>query len=149
MYIHDLNPILIKFGFFEIRWYSLAYIFGILLGWWFAKKIIDYKNQNKTITFNSKIFDDLISYIIISLIIGGRLGYVIFYNLSYYLNNPFDVIKIWQGGMSFHGSLIGIVLGTYLFSKKVKINSFFFLDLIACVAPVSYTHLTLPRTPYV
>ena len=61
MYIHDLNPILIKFGFFEIRWYSLAYIFGILLGWWFAKKIIDYKNQNKTITFNSKIFDDLIS----------------------------------------------------------------------------------------
>jgi phosphatidylglycerol:prolipoprotein diacylglycerol transferase len=136
MYIHDLNPILIKFGFFEIRWYSLAYIFGILLGWWFAKRIIDYKNQNKTITFNSKIFDDLISYIIISLIIGGRLGYVIFYNLSYYLNNPFDVIKIWQGGMSFHGSLIGIVLGTYLFSKKVKINSFFFLDLIACVAPI-------------
>ena len=70
------------------------------------------------------------------MIIGGRFGYIIFYNLSYYLNNPFDTLKIWQGGMSFHGALIGIILGTYLFSKKVKINFFDFLDLIACVAPI-------------
>ncbi len=136
MYIHDLNPVLINFGFFEVRWYSLAYIFGILVGWWLAKRIIDFKIQNKIIDFDSKIFDDLISYIIISMIIGGRFGYIIFYNLSYYLNNPFDTLKIWQGGMSFHGALIGIILGTYLFSKKVKINYFFFLDLIACVAPI-------------
>jgi len=136
MYIHDLNPVLINFGFFEIRWYSLAYIFGILIGWWFAKKIIDFKVRNKIINFGSKIFDDLISYIIISMIIGGRFGYVIFYNFSYYLSNPFDILKIWQGGMSFHGALIGIILGTYFFSKKVKVNSFFFLDLIACVAPI-------------
>ena len=136
MYIHDLNPVLINFGFFEVRWYSLAYIFGILVGWWLAKRIIDFKIQNKIIDFDSKIFDDLISYIIISMIIGGRFGYIIFYNLSYYLNNPFDTLKIWQGGMSFHGALIGIILGTYLFSKKVKVNYFFFLDLIACVAPI-------------
>ena len=136
MYIHDLNPILINFGSFEVRWYSLAYIFGILVGWWLAKRIIDFKIQNKIIAFDSKIFDDLISYIIISMIIGGRFGYIIFYNLSYYLNNPFDTLKIWQGGMSFHGALIGIILGTYLFSKKVKVNYFFFLDLIACVAPI-------------
>ena len=136
MYIHDLNSVFINFGFFEVRWYSLAYIFGILIGWWLAKKIIDFKVQNKIIDFDNKIFDDLISYIIISMIIGGRFGYIIFYNLSYYLNNPFDILKIWQGGMSFHGALIGIILGTYLFSKKVKVNSFFFLDLIACVAPI-------------
>ena len=136
MYIHDLNPVLINFSFFEVRWYSLAYIFGILIGWWIAKKIINFKIQNKTIKIESGIFDDLISYIIISIIIGGRIGYVIFYNLSYYLNNPFDIFKIWQGGMSFHGALIGIMLGTYLFSKKVKVNSFFFLDLISCVAPI-------------
>jgi len=128
MYIHDLNPILINFGFFEIRWYSLAYIFGILIGWWVAKKIIDFKVQNKIIVLDNKIFDDLIGYIIISMIIGGRLGYIIFYNSSYYLNNPFDVFKIWQGGMSFHGALIGIILGTYIFSNKVKVNSFIFLD---------------------
>ena len=93
MYIHDLNPVLINFGIFEIRWYSLAYIFGILIGWSVAKKIIDFKIKNKIVKFNSKIFDDLISYIVISIIIGGRLGYVIFYNLSYYLNNPFDILN--------------------------------------------------------
>ena len=136
MYIHDLDPVLINFGFFEIRWYSLAYIFGILIGWWVAKKIINFKIKNKIVNFDIKIFDDIISYIIISIMIGGRLGYIIFYNLSYYLNNPLDVFKIWQGGMSFHGALIGIILGTYIFSKKTKINSFFFLDLIACVAPI-------------
>ena len=136
MYIHDLNPVLINFGFFEIRWYSLAYISGILIGWWIAKKIIVFKINNKAIEFNIKKFDDLISYIIFSIIIGGRLGYIIFYNFSYYFNNPLDVFKIWQGGMSFHGALIGVILGTYLFSKKIKINLFFFLDIIASVAPI-------------
>ena len=136
MYIHDLNPVLINLGFFEIRWYSLAYIFGILLGWWIAKKIIVFKVKNKTVIFNVQIFDDLISYIIISIILGGRFGYIIFYNSSYYFNNPLDIFKIWQGGMSFHGALIGVILGTYLFAKKVKVNSFFFLDIIACVAPI-------------
>ena len=136
MYIHDLNPILISFGLFEIRWYSLAYIFGIIIGWWIAKRIIEFKIKNGAIRLESKIFDDLISYIIISIVIGGRLGYVIFYNLSYYLNNPFDVLKVWQGGMSFHGALVGIIIGTYLFSNKEKVNSFFFLDIIASVAPI-------------
>ena len=136
MYIHDLNPVLISFGFIEIRWYSLAYILGILIGGWAAKNIINFKIQNKIVKFDVKIFDDLITYIIISIIVGGRLGYVIFYNFSYYLSNPLDVLKIWQGGMSFHGALIGIILGTYLFSRKVKINSFFFLDIIASVAPI-------------
>jgi phosphatidylglycerol:prolipoprotein diacylglycerol transferase len=136
MYIHNLNPVLINFGFFEIRWYSLAYILGILIGWWVAKKIILSKIENRTVVFDVKIFDDLISYIIISIILGGRLGYIVFYNFSYYLNNPLDIFKIWQGGMSFHGALIGIILGTYLFTKKTKINLFFFLDIIASVAPI-------------
>ena len=126
MYIHDLNPILINFNFFEVRWYSLAYIFGILIGWWVAKKIIFFKIENKIIIFDMKLFDDLISYIIISIILGGRIGYIIFYNFFYYFNNPADIFKIWEGGMSFHGALIGVIIGTYLFSKKININSFFF-----------------------
>jgi len=136
MYIHDLNPVLINLDFFEIRWYSLAYIFGILIGWWIAKKIIVLKVENRTVAFDVKSFDDLISYIIISIILGGRLGYIVFYNSSYYFNNPVDIFKIWQGGMSFHGALIGIIFGTYLFANKVKINLFFFLDIIASVAPI-------------
>jgi phosphatidylglycerol:prolipoprotein diacylglycerol transferase len=136
MYINELNPVLINFSFFEIRWYSLAYISGILIGWWIAKKIIVYKFKNGTVVFDIKIFDDLISYIIVSIILGGRLGYIIFYNSSYYFDNPIDIFKIWQGGMSFHGALLGVILGTYIFTKRVKINLFFFLDLIACVAPI-------------
>ena len=127
MYIHALNPVLINFGFIEIRWYSLAYIFGILIGWWIANKIIIFKIKNRTITLDVNIFDELITTIIISIILGGRLGYIIFYNPSYYFDNPLDILKIWQGGMSFHGALIGIIFGTYLFAKRIKINFFFFL----------------------
>ena len=136
MYIHDLDPVLINFGFFEIRWYSLAYMLGVLIGWWIAKKIILFKVKNRIIVFDVKKFDDLISYIIISIILGGRLGYIVFYNSSYYFNNPLDIFKIWKGGMSFHGALIGVILGTFLFAKKIKINLFFFLDVIASVAPI-------------
>ena len=136
MYIHDLDPVFISLGPLEVRWYSLAYIFGILIGWWVAKKIIEFKITDKNIVFDVRLFDDLISYIIFSMILGGRIGYIIFYNFSYYYNNPLDVFKIWEGGMSFHGALIGIIVGTYLFSKKAKINYFFFLDIIAAVAPI-------------
>ena len=81
-------------------------------------------------------FDDLITYLIIYIIIGGRVGYIIFYNLEYYISNPLNIIKIWEGGMSFHGALIGIIIATYLFSKKRKISTFFLLDIIACVSPI-------------
>ena len=136
MYSHNLNPILIDFGFISIRWYSLAYIFGILIGWWFGKKIINHILKNNELKFDIKKFDDLISYIIISLIIGGRLGYIVFYNIEYYFLNPVDVFKIWEGGMSFHGALIGIIIGTYLFSRNKKVPTFFLLDIIACVSPI-------------
>ena len=136
MYTHNLDPVLIDFGFMVIRWYSLAYIFGIILGWWLGKKIIKHILQHINLNFNIKEFDNLITYLIISIIIGGRLGYVIFYNLGFYINNPLDVIKVWQGGMSFHGALLGIIIGTYLFSKKKGVPTFFLLDIIACVSPI-------------
>ena len=136
MYIHNLDPILIDFGFISIRWYSLAYVFGIIFGWWYGKKIIKKLLENAHFKFNLNQYDDLITYIIISIIIGGRLGYVIFYNLSYYISSPLEIIKIWEGGMSFHGALIGIILGTHFFAAKNKVPTFFLLDVIACVSPV-------------
>ena len=136
MYTHNLDPVLLDFGFIAIRWYSLAYIFGILLGWWFGKKIIIHISKSFDCKFNIKEFDDLITYIIISLIIGGRLGYIVFYNFEYYFSNPLEIVKIWEGGMSFHGALIGIIFGTYLFSLKRNIPVFFLLDVIACVSPI-------------
>ena len=135
MFTHNLDPILINFGFISLRWYSLAYIFGILIGWWYGKKIIK-KFKNKHGNFLADDFDDLITYLIFGIVIGGRVGYVIFYNLNYYIENPLDIIKIWQGGMSFHGALIGIIIGTFFFSYRRDKNALFFLDIIACVSPI-------------
>ena len=130
MFINNFDPVAFQIFSFEIRWYSLAYIFGIIFGWLYCKKnlIKDKKLLN--------LFDDLITYLIIGIILGGRLGYVIFYNLKYYLDNFSEILMIWNGGMSFHGGLIGIILATAIFSKKHKINSYIFLDLIALVAPI-------------
>ena len=136
MYTHNFDPILFDFGFLAIRWYSLAYIFGILAGWWLGKKIILNKFKSIEFKFDIRKFDDLITYIIISIILGGRVGYVLLYNLNYYFSNPIDILKIWQGGMSFHGALLGIIFGTYLFSLKKKLPLFFLLDVIACVSPI-------------
>ena len=136
MYIHNLDPVLLDFGFIAIRWYSLAYIFGIVIGWWLGKKIIKNFLLNVDFKFDVKEFDDLITYLIISIIVGGRLGYVLFYNFEYYISNPVEIIKVWEGGMSFHGALIGIIIGTHLFSTRKNIPTFFFLDVIACVSPI-------------
>jgi phosphatidylglycerol---prolipoprotein diacylglyceryl transferase len=136
MYTHNLDPVLFNIGFIIIRWYSLAYIFGILFGWWLGKKIILAKLKNLNFKFDVNEFDNLISYLIISILIGGRLGYVLFYNFEYYIINPIDIIKIWEGGMSFHGALVGIIVGNYLFAVKKNVPSFFLLDIIACVSPI-------------
>ena len=118
MFINNFDPVAIQIFSIEIRWYSLAYIIGILLGWILSKKIFisNYKIKEK--------FDDYITYIILGIIIGGRLGYVLFYNFNYYLNNLIDILKIWQGGMSFHGGLIGVVLASIYFAKKNNQNFF-------------------------
>ena len=136
MYTHNLDPIFIDLEIFAIRWYSLAYIIGILTGWWLGNKIVNILIKKNYISFEAKEFDDLISYLVISIILGGRLGYIIFYNLNYYILNPFDIFKIWQGGMSFHGALIGIILGTYIFAIKKNIKILILLDIIACVSPI-------------
>ena len=135
MFTHNFSPILFDLGFFSLRWYSLAYIIGIIFGWWYGKKMIIQKFYPIDTEINKK-FDDLITYIIFAIIIGGRVGYVIFYNLEFYFYNPIDIIKIWEGGMSFHGALIGIIIVTYIFSIKKNLKTFFLLDVIACVAPV-------------
>ncbi len=130
MFINNFDPVAFQIMSFEIRWYSLAYILGIVLGWILCKKIF-IKNSD----INEK-FDDYIAYLIIGIILGGRIGYIIFYNFSYYLDNIFDIFKIWQGGMSFHGGLLGVIASSYIFAKKNNQNPFFYLDQVSLVAPV-------------
>ena len=136
MFVHNLDPVFLDLGIISIRWYSLAYIIGIILGWWFGKKIISRLSIHQNINISLKKFDDLITYLVISIILGGRVGYIIFYNLQFYIENPIEILKIWQGGMSFHGGLVGVILGTYLFCKRNNIQIFATLDVIACVAPI-------------
>ena len=130
MFINNFDPIAIQFFSLEIRWYSLAYIFGVLIGWFYCKKILI--KDAKII----KLFDDFISYLIIGIILGGRLGYILFYNLDYYLNNLIEILMIWQGGMSFHGGLLGVMASTIIFCKKYDLNKYIFLDLISASAPI-------------
>tara|TARA_Y100001970_G_C14076428_1_gene772254 strand:+ start:164 stop:937 length:774 start_codon:yes stop_codon:yes gene_type:complete len=130
MFINNIDPVAFQIFSLEIRWYSLAYIFGIIFGWLYCKKIL--ANDKKLLA----LLDNLITYIIIGIIIGGRLGYILFYNLEYYLKNIFEIFMIWNGGMSFHGGLIGVLVAVTIFSKKHKIDSFIFLDLISLVAPI-------------
>ena len=130
MFINNFDPIALEIFSLEVRWYSLAYIFGIILGWILAKKLFiqDIEVKNK--------FDDYLTYLIIGIILGGRLGYVFIYNLNFYINNPIDIFKIWQGGMSFHGGLIGVIFVSIIFAKKNNQNSFLYMDIVALVAPI-------------
>ena len=130
MFINNFDPVALEIFPFEIRWYSLAYIFGIILGWILAKKLFiqDIEVKNK--------FDDYLTYLIIGIILGGRLGYIIIYNLSFYINNPLDIFKIWQGGMSFHGGLLGIIFVSVIFAKNNKQNPFKYLDIVSLVSPI-------------
>ena len=135
MILHNFDPILIDFGLIQIRWYSLAYIFGILIGWWYGKIILVKQVGQGQSVYLSK-FDDLIGYIIIGIIVGGRLGYVFVYNPAFYFDNILEIFKIWKGGMSFHGGLIGVALGAYIFSKKNNLNYKIYFDTISAVAPI-------------
>ena len=130
MFTNNFDPVAIQIFTLEIRWYSLAYIAGILIGWYLSKKFFITNEEIK------EKFDDYLTYLILGIIIGGRLGYVLFYNIDYYLNNIIDIFKIWQGGMSFHGGLLGIIFSTILFSKKNNHNPYSYLDIVSIVAPI-------------
>lgn len=130
MFINNFDPVAFQIMSFEIRWYSLAYILGIVIGWTLCKKVF-IKNSDI-----SEKFDDYITYLIIGIILGGRLGYIIFYNFSYYSENILDIFKIWQGGMSFHGGLLGVIASSYIFAKKNNQNIFSYLDQVSLVAPI-------------
>ena len=130
MFINNFDPVALEIFSFEIRWYSLSYIFGILIGWILSKRILisDANLKEK--------LDDYITFLIIGIVVGGRLGYVLFYNFEYYYSNFIEILKIWQGGMSFHGGLIGLIIVSFWFAKKNNQDPFEYLDIVSIVAPI-------------
>ena len=127
-----LSPVALDLGIFELRWYSLGYLAGIFLGYWYLLKLI----KQPGAPLARRHADDLIFYASLGIIFGGRLGYVLFYNLTYYLENPLDILKLWDGGMSFHGGVIGTTLGLLYLARKEKLNWLRVHDYVACTAPI-------------
>lgn len=139
-----IDPVIVSIGPFAIRWYALAYIGGLLLGWLYARRL----SRDETL-WNGRprpgdvALDDLLVYSALGVVLGGRIGYVLFYNLPFYLENPAEMLKVWQGGMSFHGGLIGCFLGLVWTARAHKLPILSLTDVAAAVAPIG---LFLGRT---
>ena len=125
-----LSPNALDLGFFQLKWYSLAYLFGILIGYWYMTKLI----KEPGAPLARRHADDMIFWATLGIILGGRLGYVFFYNPSI-LENPVDIFKVWQGGMSLHGGTLGVILALWWITKKEKLSFLRVCDYVACVIP--------------
>ena len=127
-----LSPIALDLGFFQLRWYSLAYLAGIFLGYWYLLRLINQPGAPMA----RRHADDLVFYASLGIIFGGRLGYVLFYNLPFYLTHPLDILKLWDGGMSFHGGVIGTSLGILYLARREKLPWLRVHDYVACCVPL-------------
>ena len=129
----NIDPVLLHLGPFQIHWYGIAYVVGILFGWWWAKKIASTQSiwGSGGSPIKPEDIDDFLTWAVIGIILGGRLGYVLFYDLAAYANNPLGVFAVWNGGMSFHGGLLGTTVAMMLFSYRRGFSPFSMFDVIA------------------
>ena len=125
-----VGPVALDLGFFQIRWYSLGYLAGILLGYWLLLKLL----ARPGAPMSREHADDMILYATPGIILGGRIGYILFYQPSI-LQNPLDIFKLWEGGMSLHGGTIGTIFAIWLLARKHKISFLRVCDYVACVIP--------------
>ena len=132
-----IDPVLVELGPFPVRWYALAYLAGLLLGWWLAQRLIA-RNDLFAGVGPPKLaqLDDLLLWAAIGIVCGGRLGFVLFYNLDYYLENPLEIVQPWRGGMSFHGGAAGLMVATYFFARRRALPFLTVMDVVTAVAPV-------------
>lgn len=128
-----LSPVALDLGFFQVRWYSLAYIFGIILGWWQLAKMV----ERSRAPMSKDQVDDLIVFATFGIILGGRIGYLTFYSPQTFLN-PVDILKVWEGGMSFHGGVLGVMLAICLFCRKNGLSWLRVHDYVAVVYPLGH-----------
>ena len=132
-----IDPILISIGPFEVRWYALAYIVGIIGGWFYARAIISsQKLWGGPAPLTVTDFDDFVLWITLGIILGGRIGYVLFYNLAHFAANPLEIVQLWNGGMSFHGGVTGCIVAIVLFALRRGIPTLSLGDVTAAVAPI-------------
>ncbi|NDE90663.1 MAG: prolipoprotein diacylglyceryl transferase [Alphaproteobacteria bacterium] len=136
LHFPNIDPVALHLGPVAIRWYALAYIAGVVLGLQYAKHLARRYITASATGITPAHFTDFISWVILGILLGGRLGYVLFYNSDFYLQHPLDALMIWHGGMSFHGGLLGVILSSFLFCRHHKLRFLSFTDIMACVAPI-------------
>ncbi len=127
-----IDPVLVQLGPIAIRWYALAYIAGIVLGWRLARRLV----ALPPVAANAEQVDDFVTWTTLGIILGGRLGYVLFYRPGYFLENPAEILAVWNGGMSFHGGALGVVVALLLFCRAQKLDPFAFGDRVVAVVPI-------------
>jgi phosphatidylglycerol:prolipoprotein diacylglycerol transferase len=127
-----IDPVLVEIGPFAIRWYALAYIAGIVIGWRLARRLVQWAPKVAT----PEQMDDYVTWVTLGIIAGGRLGYVLFYRPGYYVTAPWEALYLWHGGMSFHGGALGVIIATWLFGRRNRLDWVAFADRVVCVVPI-------------
>lgn len=133
----DISPIALQVGPLAIHWYGLGYVVGILFAWWYAKRLVtNDRLWNGASPIRPEDIDDFVIWAAAGVVLGGRIGYILFYDLGRYLQNPFDIVALWQGGMSFHGGLAGVTVAMILFARRRGFSPWSLFDVIAAGVPV-------------
>ncbi|MEO9340180.1 prolipoprotein diacylglyceryl transferase [Mesorhizobium sp. SB112] len=134
----NIDPVIVQIGPLAIHWYGLAYIVGILFAWWYGKRLVTNSAlwRNKTLPMKPEDLDDFIVWAAVGVVLGGRIGYILFYDLARYIQNPLDIFAVWQGGMSFHGGFAGTTIAMILFARSRGVKVWSMFDVIAAGAPV-------------
>jgi phosphatidylglycerol:prolipoprotein diacylglycerol transferase len=128
----QIDPVALTLGPLTIRWYALAYLVGLVSGWRLCMAMAR-KDANAP---SADLFDEFLTWAVLGVVLGGRIGYILFYNFGDYLAHPLEMLKVWRGGMSFHGGAVGVILAAWLFTRQKKVPFFAFTDLLACVTPI-------------
>lgn len=127
-----IDPVLVEIGPFAIRWYALAYIFGLFGGVWYARRLV---MQPPALMKPSQL-DDFFIWALVGIVLGGRLGYVLFYKPAYYFANPAEILMTWEGGMAFHGGLLGVIVAIILFARRSGVDKWYIADNVGCAVPI-------------
>ena len=134
----NIDPVLLRLGPLQVHWYGIAYVVGILFSWWYTRKLVTTNSLwgNRLPKITSDHLDDFLTWAVVGIILGGRLGYILFYDFGEFAQNPLRIFEIWKGGMSFHGGLLGVLLAMILFARKHGFSPFNLFDIITAAAPV-------------
>ena len=135
----DIDPVIVRIGPLAVHWYGLAYVVGILFGWWYAKRLITNPRlwPEGSRPMKPEDIDDLLVWAALGIVLGGRVGYILFYDFQRYLTNPLDIFAVWQGGMSFHGGFLGTTLAMILFARSRGIKVWSLFDVVAAGVPIA------------